>query len=327
MILLKFLLVVNISNLFFLPPPRKICLHPCWILIFPSFEYGPCIFKLCALLQRSFYIHMLRDQRVQGVQKKGKPRVLFVQLSVCMCISESTCPHVHTLTLDWAASLWSRWLLACLSFSSRSACRVAQREVNPSFSSSRASTTCRSSSCFLLLSVFISWIRELCTRRRVGGREGQINNGDWRRGIEKVGIQTAKVKKKAGEIQKEKQPMGLRLRWICKQRTSFTAGTSCMGHWLAKVTSAVWLGPRSQMLAGVRRVMPQELGSCRYRGQSVGFNDRLLMRMVHAARPIRLNLGLLWCCPPQFLTTRPHQDCVRSIPLSINHSQVPSKHN
>lgn len=41
------------------------------------------------------------------------------------------------------------------------------------------------------------------------------------------------------------------------------------------------------------RVMPQERGSRRCRGQSVDFNDRLLMRMVNAARPIRLNPGLL----------------------------------
>lgn len=245
-----------------------------------------------------------------------------------MGVSESTCPHFHTLTLACAASLWSCWLLACLSLSSRSACRAAQREVNPSFSSFRASTTCcRSSSPFLLLSVFISWIREVCARRRVGGREGQTNNGDWRRWIEKVEIQTERGKKKPGETQKEEKPMGLRLRWICKQWTGFTAGTPCMGCWLAKVTSAVWLGPRGQMLAGLRWAMPPELGSCRYKGQSVCFNDRLLMRMVHAARPIRLNPGLLWCCPPQFLTMRPHQDCVRSVPLSIKHSQVPSKHN
>ena len=54
----------------------------------------------------------------------------------------------------------------------------------------------------------------MCVRRRAGGREGQINNGDGRRGREKVGIQTEKKgkKRKAGEIQKEKQPMGLRLR-------------------------------------------------------------------------------------------------------------------
>lgn len=114
-----------------------------------------------------------------------------------MGVSESTCPHFYTLTLACAASLWSRWLLACLSFSSRSACRAAQREVNPSFSSFRTSTTCcRSSSPFLLLSVFISWIREVCARRRVGGREGQTNNGDWRRWIEKVEIQTERGKKK-----------------------------------------------------------------------------------------------------------------------------------
>lgn len=45
--------------------------------------------------------------------------------------------------------------------------------------------------------------------------------------------------------------------------------------------------------AGERRVMPQESGSRRCRRQSVDFNDRLLMRMVNAARPIRLNPGLL----------------------------------
>lgn len=200
--------------------------------------------------------------RRKGNQEDGP---LFVQLSVCMCLSESTCPHIHTLTLAWAASLWSRWLLACLSFSSRSACRVAQREVNPFFFSSRASKICCSSSSFSLLSVFISWIREVCIRRSVGGHEGQINNGHWRRGIEMVGIQTEKLRRKGGKTQKEKQPMGLRLRWICKQWTGFAAGTPCMGRRLAKVTCAVWLGPRGQMLAGVRRAMPQELGSRRYR--------------------------------------------------------------
>lgn len=52
----------------------------------------------------------------------------------------------------------------------------------------------------------------MCAGRRVEGREGQTNNGDLRGGKEKVGIQTEKEKKKAGEMQKEKQPMGLRLR-------------------------------------------------------------------------------------------------------------------
>ena len=62
---------------------------------------------------------------------------------------------------------------------------------------------------------------------------------------------------------------------------------------MAKVTCAVGLGPRGQMWAGVDQAVQEELGSCRYRGQSVGFNGKLLMRMVLAARPIRLNLGLL----------------------------------
>lgn len=105
----------------------------------------------------------MREQRVQGVQKKGKPRGRGPSFTtLCLCVSEWACPRVHTLTLAWAASPWSRWLLACLSFSSRSALRAAQQEVNPSFSSSRARTTCRSSSSFLLHSVFISWIREVC---------------------------------------------------------------------------------------------------------------------------------------------------------------------
>lgn len=54
-------------------------LHPCWIQIFPTLKYGPSIFKLCALLERSFYIHIRRRkryriQRVQSVKKKEKPR-------------------------------------------------------------------------------------------------------------------------------------------------------------------------------------------------------------------------------------------------------------
>lgn len=153
----------------------------------------------------------IRNHRVQGVQKKRKPRGRGLPVVVCVwvCVSEWTCPCVHTLTLAWAASHWSRWLLACLSFSSRSARRATQREVNPSFSSSRACTTCRSSSSFLLHSVFISWIRKVCVcGKRVGGREGQINNGDGRRGIERVGIQTEKIDKKAEEIQKGSNPWG-----------------------------------------------------------------------------------------------------------------------
>lgn len=46
-------------------------------------------------------------------------------------------------------------------------------------------------------------------------------------------------------------------------------------------------------VAGESRVMSQESGSRMCRGQSVDFNDRLLMRMVNAARPIKLNPGLL----------------------------------
>lgn len=265
-----------------------------------------------------------------GGKKKSSAVFIFWKLSPCRSVSETTCPHFHTLTLACAASLWSCWLLACLSLSSRSACRVAQREVNPSFSSSRASTTCcRSSSSVRLLSVFISWIKEARARRRAGGHGGP--NKQWRlKEMNRKGSDSNREEGRgggAGETEKKKKPVGWRLRWICKQWTGFAAGAPCTGRWLAKVTSAVWLGPCSQMLVASRWAVPPELGSRRYRGQSVCFNDRLLMRVVHAARPIRLNPGLLWSCPPQFLTTRPHQDCARSIPLSIKHSQVPSKHN
>lgn len=102
-------------------------------------------------------------------------------LCVWMCVSKWTCRCLNTLTRAWAAFLWSRWLSACFSFSSRSACRAAQRDVNPLCSSSRVCTTCCSFSSFLLHSIFISYIR-----RRVGGHGGQINNDDTGGEIDKV---------------------------------------------------------------------------------------------------------------------------------------------
>ncbi len=190
----KFLSMV-VSSINFLPWPRKICLPHVESYFFLPFNIVP-IYLKCVFCYRGLFIFTswggkaTRDQRIHGVQKKGKSRgqgPSYTTLCLCVCVSEWTCPRVRTLTLAWAASLWSRWLLACLSFSSRSARRATQREVNPSFSSSRARTTCRSSSSFLLHSVFISWMREVCVcvRRRAGGREGQINNGDGRRWIEK----------------------------------------------------------------------------------------------------------------------------------------------
>lgn len=119
------------------------------------------------------------DVKRQVGKLKNLRGFVFLKLSPCRSQSESACPRFQTLTLACAASLWSCWLLACLSLSSRSAWRVAQREVNPSFSSSRASTTCcRSSSSVRLLSVFISWIKEAHARRRAGGH-GRPNK-QWR---------------------------------------------------------------------------------------------------------------------------------------------------
>lgn len=93
-----------------------------------------------------------------------------------------TCPHVYTLTLACAASICSRWALACLSFSSRSACRAAQQEANPSFFSSRACTTRCSSSLCLLCSIFISWIRYVREEESgVGGGVTGPNKQWWRK--------------------------------------------------------------------------------------------------------------------------------------------------
>lgn len=128
--------------------------------IFLSFEYRPYIFKLSTLPQTSLPIHMLRGEghkRSEGsrcADERGKTTTgAFQCVNLCVCVFID-CPNIHTLTLAWAATLCSCWLLACLRSSSRSARRAAQQEVNPSFSSSRARTTCRSSSC-LLHSVFI----------------------------------------------------------------------------------------------------------------------------------------------------------------------------